>query len=159
MGKVAAGASPDACSQLFYTTCDVACRIDPYSSAPCLFPAISHTMHDHVKDPRYVLQKASMRCCNLGCVGSDEYLSCRSSGSKARSLPAGAFVRHLLQADNTLMGRPFTDEEVASVETNVRCIFPHIAEERTTWPRQCQSAYLLRLHMCCAQQSFTRASN
>ena len=30
----------------------------------------------------------------------------------SRGLPAGAFVRHLLQADSKLLGRPFTDEEV-----------------------------------------------
>lgn len=30
----------------------------------------------------------------------------------ARGLPAGAFVRHLLQADSKVLGRPFTDDEV-----------------------------------------------
>ncbi len=30
----------------------------------------------------------------------------------SRGLPPGAFVRHLLQADSKLLGRPFTDEEV-----------------------------------------------
>lgn len=35
-------------------------------------------------------------------------------GRGPRGLPAGAFVHHLLQADSTLLGRPFTDDEARS---------------------------------------------
>ena len=44
-------------------------------------------------------------------IGSGRTKLATKQGRGPRGLPAGAFVHHLLQADSTLLGRPFTDDE------------------------------------------------